>query len=121
MILRSLLIVATSYVPHEMPNECYWVATVSRLLKITGLFCKRALQKRLYSAKETYHFPHEMPNECTIFNRYLVESHGCVMSHTHALPSDGIEMLIESRAHPPNLISAFQSKSIVEFRLRCGD
>jgi len=27
---------------------------VSRLLKNIGLFCKRALQKRLYSAKETY-------------------------------------------------------------------
>jgi len=26
----------------------------SRLLKIRGLFCKRALQKRQYSAKETY-------------------------------------------------------------------
>ena len=32
------------------------VATMSRLLKITGLFCKRALQKRLYSAKEAYNF-----------------------------------------------------------------
>jgi len=32
----------------------YGVATVSRLLKITSLFCKRALNKRLYSAKETY-------------------------------------------------------------------
>ena len=32
------------------------VASTSRLLKITGLFCKRALLKRLYSAKETYHF-----------------------------------------------------------------
>jgi len=31
----------------------YGVATISRLLKITGLFCKRALQKRLYPAKET--------------------------------------------------------------------
>ena len=29
----------------------YVVATISRLLKIVGLFCKRALQKRLYSAK----------------------------------------------------------------------
>ena len=28
----------------------------SRLLKITGPFCKRALSKRLYSAKETYDF-----------------------------------------------------------------
>jgi len=29
--------------------------TISRLLQIIGLFCKRALQKRQYSAKETYH------------------------------------------------------------------
>ena len=32
------------------------VATTSRLLEITGPFCKTALQKRLYSAKETYNF-----------------------------------------------------------------
>jgi len=34
--------------------SAYGVATISRLLKIIGLFCKRALYKRLYSAKETY-------------------------------------------------------------------
>ena len=34
----------------------YEVATISRLPKNTRLFCKRALQKRLYSAKETYTF-----------------------------------------------------------------
>jgi len=34
----------------------YGVATISRLLKIIGHFCKRALQKRRYSAKETYNF-----------------------------------------------------------------
>jgi len=34
----------------------YVVATLGRLLKIIGLFCKRALWKRLYSAKETYSF-----------------------------------------------------------------
>ena len=34
----------------------YGVAKISRLLKIIGLFCKRALQKRQYSAKETYNF-----------------------------------------------------------------
>jgi len=33
-----------------------WVASTSRLLKIIGLFCKRALQKRRYSAKETSNF-----------------------------------------------------------------
>jgi len=32
------------------------VATISRVLKITCLFCKRALQKRRYSAKETNNF-----------------------------------------------------------------
>ena len=44
--LRSLLIVATPY----------GVATISRLLKMIGLFCKRALYNRRYSAKETYYF-----------------------------------------------------------------
>ena len=34
----------------------YEVASSSRLLKITGLFCKRALLKRRYSAKDTYDF-----------------------------------------------------------------
>jgi len=32
----------------------YGVATISRLLKIIGRFCKRTLQKRQCSAKETY-------------------------------------------------------------------
>ena len=32
------------------------VATTSRLLKIIRLFCKRALQKRAYPAKEIYKF-----------------------------------------------------------------
>ena len=34
----------------------YGVVMTSSLLKFTGLFCKRALLKRLYSAKETYNF-----------------------------------------------------------------
>jgi len=37
-------------------DSTYVVATISRLLKIIGLFCKRALYKRRYSAKETYNF-----------------------------------------------------------------
>jgi len=42
-------------------SACIWasdygVATCSRLLKIIGLLCKRALWKRRYSAKETYNF-----------------------------------------------------------------
>jgi len=34
-------------------RSCYGVATISRLLQNIGLFCKRALQKRGYSANET--------------------------------------------------------------------
>ena len=37
-------------------NRRYGVATISRLQKIIRLFCKRALSKRRYSAKETYNF-----------------------------------------------------------------
>ena len=37
-------------------NTTYGVAATSRLLKRIGLFCKRDLQKRRYSAKETCNF-----------------------------------------------------------------
>jgi len=37
-------------------NSSYGVASISRLLKIIGLFCKKSLLKRPYSAKETYNF-----------------------------------------------------------------
>jgi len=43
-------------VPRLAMDVYYGVATISRLLKIIGLFCKRALLKRLYSAKETQDF-----------------------------------------------------------------
>jgi len=55
----------------------YWangVATISRLLKIIGLFCKRVLKKRLYSAKETYNFK-EPTNHSHLIPR---RSSGCV-------------------------------------------
>jgi len=40
----------------EKYNVYYGVATISRLPQNISLFCKRALEKRLYSAKETYNF-----------------------------------------------------------------
>ena len=47
--------------PEEKPygstrHEWYEVATISRLPENIGLFCKRALENRWYSTKETYHF-----------------------------------------------------------------
>jgi len=35
-------------------KNAYGVASVSRINKMIGLFCKRVLSKRQYSAKETY-------------------------------------------------------------------
>jgi len=43
--------------------SCHGVTTISRLLKIMGLFCKRALSKRRYSTKETYDF--KEPTNCS--------------------------------------------------------
>ena len=61
IILRSVLLVATPYLLHIASHyflssaHCNTIfATISRLHNIIGLFCKRALQKRRYSAKETY-------------------------------------------------------------------
>jgi len=34
----------------------YGVVLVSRIDKMIGLFCKRVLQKKQYSAEETYNF-----------------------------------------------------------------
>jgi len=60
----------------NMKNSCHiWCihrATISTLLKIVGLFCKRALQKRLYSAKETYNFK-EPTNRSPTYDRTTYE------------------------------------------------
>jgi len=37
-------------------KDTYGVVSSSRLLKIIGLFCKRALQKRPIFSKDTYNF-----------------------------------------------------------------
>ena len=43
-------------------SRAYRVATISRLLQNLCLFCKSALYKRRYSAKETYNF--KEPTNC---------------------------------------------------------
>jgi len=48
----------------------YGVAWISRLLKIIGLFCKRVLSKRPYSAKETYNSK-EPTNRSHPIHRYM--------------------------------------------------
>ena len=63
---RSLRMHDQTWYIHYAQRIHYGVASISRLLEIIGLFCKRALQKRLYSAKETYHFK-EPTNRQTLY------------------------------------------------------
>jgi len=65
----------------------YGVALISRIYKIIGLFCKRALYKRRYSAKETYNLinptdstpPHMGLPVCVFTSYYRV-------AKTHRMP-----------------------------------
>jgi len=72
----------------------YGVASISRLLQITRLFWKRALQNRRYSAEETWSF--EEPTNCshpiewrstlewfTLVNQLLHMCHICDMTHPY--------------------------------------
>jgi len=49
-----------TYIKSHMYDIHVWygVATISRMLKNIGLFCKRDLQKRPIFCKETYVFKH---------------------------------------------------------------
>ena len=57
---------------HVFFRGYYGVATISRLLKIIGLFCKRALQKRRIFFKETCNFkePTDRSHPITLILEY---------------------------------------------------
>jgi len=55
------------------------VATISRLLQITGLFCKRALWNRLYSVKDTSNFK-EPTNRSHPISHNFENQRMCVMT-----------------------------------------
>jgi len=63
------------------------VALVSRIDKIIGLFCKRALQKRRYSAKEIYHFidPTDRSHPIVVCVPPPPPPHTHTHTHTHTL------------------------------------
>jgi len=65
------------------------VATVSRLLQIIGLYCKRALSKRRYSAKETCNFeePTNRSNPIGYVERLLDKIYiwGLHSNHVHIM------------------------------------
>jgi len=54
---KKEILISFSAWARDFASECrYGVALVSRINNIIGLFCKRSLLKRRYSAKETYNF-----------------------------------------------------------------
>ena len=63
------------------------VASIKRPLKIIGLFCKRALWERLYSAKETYALKEltnrSHPITCPDANAASLYIHICVCIHVN--------------------------------------
>jgi len=67
----------------------YGVATMSRLLKMIGLCCERALQKSLYSAEETYNFKkpanrsHPIGSSRLILDTHYTRSLHTLIAHTH--------------------------------------
>jgi len=65
----------------------YGAATVSRLFQIIPLLCKRALQKRWYSAEKTYNFKEPTNRSHPIWAKdaYLILIHGscCITLYTH--------------------------------------
>ena len=66
---------------YSLCRHAYGVATMSSLLEIIGLFCKRALRKRLWSAKETYDLKEPTNRSHTILElRYA--THCTTLQHT---------------------------------------
>jgi len=57
----------------------YGLASISMLLKIIGLFCKRALQKRQYSANVNYNF--KEPNNRSHPIHVYIRTHTYVRTH----------------------------------------
>ena len=87
--------------------QFYAVPTISRLLKITDLLCKRALQKSLYSAKETSNLKgptnrsHPISRFCATLSQLSVccvpPYHNCLYVVCH--PITTVCALIQPRLH----------------------
>jgi len=83
--------------------HAYGVASISRLLKILGLFCNRALLKRLYSAKETYYF--KEPTDCSHPIATCLYTHIHTYIHTHTYTY--IHTYIHTHIHHKHILNAY--------------
>jgi len=77
---------------NDTHTHTHGVAAISSLLKIIGLFFKRALSKRLYSAKETYNF--KEPSNCS----HPIKANTNTNTHTHTYHT-GACVLQHSNTH----------------------
>jgi len=75
----------------------YEVASISRLLKGTGLFCKRALLKRRYSARETYDFKEPTNRSHPIFVPQVFKK---LKGKTFTVHNKQMQMTVEVRELP---------------------
>ena len=66
----------TGFKFNSVRAKLYGVATISRFLKMTGLFCTRALRKRPIFCKETYDFQEAINQFCACEGIAAV-SHRC--------------------------------------------
>ena len=86
----------------------YWVAATCRLLKFVGLFCKRDLEKRRYSAKETYNFKeptnrsHPIPKNTQRAFKTIHDT----QTDAYALTIPGNRALIIYHASAPHALSS---------------
>jgi len=70
----------THWYVYDTSSGRYGVATISKIFRIIGLFCKRALYKRPYSAKETYDLNRLLIEAAPYFNPYTYK-YERVVSH----------------------------------------
>jgi len=67
-LLNAPIAFSSLTINSQLTNTSYGVATISRMLKNIGLFCKRALQKRPVFCKETCIFKHPTNRSHPIVN-----------------------------------------------------
>jgi len=88
----------TNHVTHGLE---YGMPSISRLLKIKGLFCKRALQKRRYSAKSGPMCKRVMSYKWLSKRRICTHAHICThtCTHTHTQTQPHTNTYIHTRIY----------------------
>ena len=104
----------------------YGVAMISRLLKIVGLVCKRALWKRRYSAKETYNFREPTNHSHPVYyhiSRLLCHVHHLAhcntlqhtATHCNTLQHNMDYMYRRRERNSPGIMSAYHTVTLWDF------